>query len=236
MTKLKGRGIMSSILVMGDSHEKRKLVNQLFEKYIERAILPDTIIHLGDGYKDMDDIVENCKNTGIIRIVGNDDYPKKEDVRVVTEGNIRFVCCHRDYEFLHNHEIINVLQLIRFVASKEVKDTEAYTLGELSGILLEQRISRTNIEANPEINTVVLLSAHTHRVELEEVDYGPMGGLKIIQMSGSISEPRDFNPPCHGFIEVLDTGGASLEIRENQGLSSIRRLEVINQPKVDTEL
>ena len=81
------------ILVLSDSHAGLSFMRRCIE-----ATQPDAIIHLGDYYKDGQEMAEEYPNIPLYQVPGNCDlhrgYIPDEEIRVIELGGVRLYLTH----------------------------------------------------------------------------------------------------------------------------------------------
>ncbi len=78
------------ILVVSDTHRNFNALKAVTEKCPDF----DTLIHLGDGEKEFEDISALFPEKGMIYVKGNCDYGQHEQVHIAKFGSVRIFCSH----------------------------------------------------------------------------------------------------------------------------------------------
>lgn len=86
------------ILVLSDTHGKRDFMYRCID-----AVKPDAVIHLGDGYRDMEYVQDLYPNLRIHQVLGNCDYDCPPDARLMLCYSVGGVMTYMTHG--HNHHV-----------------------------------------------------------------------------------------------------------------------------------
>lgn len=102
------------IIVLSDTHGDRRAL----EKIIERSLSADLFIHLGDGERELDEIVLRYPRLDIRPVAGNCDCASlSPSVRVIGAGDHKIIATHG-----HRHGVKSSLEPLRALALQNGAD------------------------------------------------------------------------------------------------------------------
>ncbi len=80
------------LLIFSDSHGNIKNMSQVFTKASKNT---DAVIHLGDGFGDLEHFKTNYPNLQYYQVVGNCDFePEEHPFKIITLANKRILLTH----------------------------------------------------------------------------------------------------------------------------------------------
>lgn len=107
------------IIVMSDSHGDYFAV----EEIIQRNLSADMFIHLGDGERELDDVVRKYPQINVFHVKGNCDFASMSPdmLCLETEYGHRFIAVHG-----HNHAVKYTHDVIKKIAAQNKADIIFY--------------------------------------------------------------------------------------------------------------
>lgn len=96
------------LLVFADSHGRTLEMHAAIAQH-----QPDAILHLGDYYRDAQELKRAYPEIPLYAVRGNNDWDDARDVQVVTLGEVRIYMCHGHLARCHGRHVENLPSLAR---------------------------------------------------------------------------------------------------------------------------